>query len=160
MRRTHVAVALIAAVLAVAACGQATAPAPSHGGPSGSPASSGPAPSDAALPAVSVECSGGFAGVQSRLDVRPDGTATGGGSGATGTPLTDAERAALAAALRRAATQSYAPAYETTDAADLFRYRISIGGRTVTADELALPPTLADVLAALRPVRTRLHLGC
>jgi hypothetical protein len=117
-------------------------------------------PDGAALPAVSVECTGGFAGVRERLDIRPDGTATGTYGGDQTTRLTPAERAALAGALRRAAGQTYRPKYESGDGADLFRYRIRIGTLTVSADELSIPRPLADVLAALAPVRVRLHVAC
>lgn len=115
------------------------------------------------LPALSVECSGGLAGVQARLDIRPDGTATAGQRQAPGAPVTRlglGERENLARAMRQAAARTYRAVYRTEGAADLFTYRIRFATVAVTADEMAIPAELAAVIDALAPVRTRLHLPC
>jgi hypothetical protein len=122
-----------------------------------------PAPTGDRLPALSVECSGGIAGVQDRLDIGPDGTATGNQQRPPGTPatrLTAGERQNLAETLRHAATRTYRAAYRTEGAADLFTYRIRFDTVAVSADEMAIPAELAAVIDALAPVRTRLHLPC
>lgn len=123
-----------------------------------------PAPGADALPAVTVECEGGVAGIQDRLEVRADGTAIGTQSrapGARSTTLMPAERRSLVDAVRRAAARSYRPTYQTTEqAADLFQYRIRIGTPAVSADELTIPAALAAVVEALVAVRTRLQLPC
>jgi len=65
-----------------------------------------------------------------------------------------------AGALRRAAARSYDPVYVTENVADVFQYRIQIDNVTISADQLAMPRPLADVIAALEPVRQRLTLVC
>jgi hypothetical protein len=113
------------------------------------------------LPALSVECSGGLAGVQDRLDIRPDGTAT--ASQAPGAPVTRlsaGERENLARTMRHAAARTYRAVYQTEGAADLFSYRIRFATVAVTADEMAIPGELAAIIDALAPIRTRLHLPC
>jgi hypothetical protein len=145
-----------AVVLATAGCGGAAAQPESVTFPA--------PPSTDAVAAVTVECAGGVAGVQDRLEVQPDGTAIGTQSRATGsrsTTLTPAERRDLADAVRRAAAGSYRPTYRTTEqAADLFQYRIRIGTLAVSADELTIPAPLKDIVEALAAVRTRLQLPC
>jgi hypothetical protein len=122
-----------------------------------------PTPAGDRLPALSVECSGGIAGVRDRLDIGPDGTATADQQRPPGTPatrLTAGERENLAEALRHAATRTYRAAYQTEGAADLFTYRIRFDTVAVTADDMAIPAELAAVIDALAPVRNRLHLPC
>jgi hypothetical protein len=142
-------------VLATAGCGGAAAQPESV---------TSPAPSTDAVAAVTVECEGGIAGFQDRLEVRPDGTAIGTQSRASeprSTTLTPAERRDLAEVVRRAAAGSYRPTYQTAEhAADLFQYRIRIGTLAVSADELTIPAPLADVVHALAEIRTRLQLPC
>lgn len=156
------------AVLIIPGCGRA-APGPgsapvSRPVPSTGPASAGPPGTGTALAAVTVECQGGVAGVQERLDVRPDGTVTGTQArrpGTRSTPLRPDERSALAGALARAAASTYRPTYRTDQhAGDLFEYRIRIGAVTVAADDLTIPRPLADVVAALAPARARVGLTC
>ncbi|MEN3356777.1 MAG: hypothetical protein V7637_759 [Mycobacteriales bacterium] len=115
------------------------------------------------LPALSVECSGGLAGVQDRLDIQPDGTATASQRQDPGAPVTRlgaSERENLARTTRQAAARTYRPVYRTEGAADLFTYRIRFDTVAVTADEMAIPAELAAIIDALAPVRTRLHLPC
>lgn len=115
------------------------------------------------LPALSVECSGGLAGVQDRLDIRPDGTATADRRQAPAAPVTRlsaGERENLARTMRHAAARTYRAVYRTEGAADLFTYRIRFATVAVTADEMAIPGELAVIIDALAPVRTRLHLPC
>lgn len=142
-------------VLAVTGCG----------GGASAPEVAFPTPSPrGALPAVTVECEGGVAGVQERVDVRPDGTATGTQSRATGTTstrLSPDERGRLADAVRRAVAQTYRATYETDEhVGDLFRYRIEIGPVAVSADQLTIPQPLDDIVRVLAPARTRLDLTC
>jgi hypothetical protein len=133
------------------------------GGGGGSGPAQPPAGTGDRLPALSVECSGGLAGLQGRLDIRPDGTVTAGQRPARGAPVTRlsaAERENLASTMRHAAARTYRAVYRTEGAADLFTYRIRFATVAVTADEMAIPAQLAAIIDALAPVRTRLHLPC
>jgi hypothetical protein len=68
-----------------------------------------PAGTGARLPALSVECSGGLAGAQDRLDIRPDGTATASQRQAPAAPVTRlsvGEQENLATTMRRAAART------------------------------------------------------
>jgi hypothetical protein len=156
--------ALTVALLTAGCAGSAdNASSGSSGSSAGSEPAQPPADTGDRLPALSVECSGGLAGVQGRLDVQPDGTATASQqrtSGAPATRLSVGEQENLVRAMQQAAARTYRPTYRTEGAADLFTYRIRFGTVAVTADEMAVPAELAGVIDALAPVRTRLHLPC
>src|ERR1700716_1847094 len=97
------------------------------GGGGGSEPAGLPAGTAARLPALSVECRGGLAGGQGRLDIRPDGNATASQRQPPDAPITRrsaGERENLAATMRHAAARTYRAVYQTAGAADLFTYRI------------------------------------
>jgi hypothetical protein len=150
----RVSVVAVLAVAVLTGCG---------GGGGSEPPQQPPAGTGERLPALSVECSGGLAGVQGRIEVRPDGTATASQGQAADAPVTRlgaGERENLARTMRQAAARTYRAVYQTEGAADLFTYRIRFAAVAVTADEMAIPAELAAVIDALAPVRTRLHLPC
>jgi hypothetical protein len=154
-RAARLAIAIVAAGCAAGCAGQADE--------GGEPVqSSPPVATTGRLPLVTVTCTGGVAGVLERLQVQPDGTVTGARRADQPGPerLTAAERAALAAAVARAAQEKYRAEYTTEGAADLFVYRIEFGAITVSADQQAIPGPLAAVIDALEPARRRLGLTC
>lgn len=130
--------------------GPLTGSSPAAGPPAGP---SSPAP---ALPAVTVVRTGGFAGVDDRVDVAPDGTwsATGGVRGPAGR-LSEEQRATLARlAADPGLAAEAADARPPTSCADAFTYELTVRATRVSfvdcPEDGASPRVAAGIVQLLR----------
>jgi hypothetical protein len=139
---TFRALALVIVVAALVGCGESD---PDE--PSGEPVLT-----NGAL--VTYTRTGGVAGLDERLRIEPDGTAT----IAYGEPvdseepfdLSDAELERLTALLEAADFDSTPENPEQTGCADCFVYTVEYGGKSVTYDDVTQPaPSIAELVAAL-----------
>ena len=104
---------------------------------------------------VVLERSGGIAGVNDRLEVRPDGTVvvTTRGNRPVTRQLSEAELAAVVAAAKAAHLGARAPAPRPTAAdADVFRYRLVAEGEALTTTEQQADGAVRRLLDVLSPL--------
>jgi hypothetical protein len=104
---------------------------------------------------VVLERTGGIAGRQDRLEVRPDGTAVVStrGNRPVSRQLSEAELAAVVSAVRAADLGAQAPAGRPTAAdADVFRYRLVAEGKAVATTEKQADGGVRRLLAVLTPL--------
>lgn len=135
---------------------------PSRVSPAPSVATGAPPTAPGSLPRITVRRTGGFAGVEQTLVVRPDGQWAWGGADAGGAPrggrLTAAQRRELArlAGLPVLAAEARQKA-RPPQCADGFAYRLTVGSLTVSwvdCDRVTPPTAVAitDLLAAATPL--------
>ncbi|HEV7826431.1 MAG TPA: protealysin inhibitor emfourin [Mycobacteriales bacterium] len=151
--------ALAVAAVVLGGCGGSP---PSPAGSTAPPAPSSSAPAPAPTPGETIRYvrSGGVAGLRESLVITPDGTAV-----LTSrqfpsprrSPLTAAERTALASALAQAELQpaprrrSLRPGHP-----DEFSYTVTVGSVTLHLTQSAVPTRLRPLLAVLQGVANRL----
>jgi hypothetical protein len=107
---------------------------------------------------VQFERQGGFAGFSDQLVIRDDGSYTlvraKPPTNKTGR-LTDAELAQLRQALTDSGFAALPQVQASGKGADLYTYRVTYHGRTITAQDGSVAPALKPVLAALAGVVAR-----
>ncbi|KUN20194.1 hypothetical protein AQJ23_35070 [Streptomyces antibioticus] len=105
---------------------------------------------DPARKLVSMSISGGFAGVSQQVVLRGDGTVHARDNGRSATRhLRAAEFTELRTLLGDPALDEVPDLTVDTGAADLFRYRLRLDGRTVTTDRSTAHPALDRLIDAL-----------
>ncbi|MEV6929833.1 hypothetical protein AB0M46_35845 [Dactylosporangium sp. NPDC051485] len=129
----------------------ATAPAGPSGGPQTTPGSTstqGNATQTDTL--VAFTRTGGLAGVNDKLTVRPDGSYTiQTKSGSKNGKLSGDELAALKAALVSTDFNKMPTVNDNGSVADGYTYTITYAGKQITAKDGAIPPALQPVISAL-----------
>lgn len=161
---------VVAAVLGPAGCsfeGDGSAVEPTDAAAGSPPAASGSAPSSAPPPAspapspvpvtgpdqklVTMEVTGGFAGVHQEVTLRGDGTIHTADKGERTVRRTDtAQFTELRTLLGDPALDDVADLTKNTEAADLFQYTLRFDGRTVMTDRSTDEPALGRLIDALR----------
>jgi hypothetical protein len=144
--------ALVAALVLLAGCGNAEPSSDSAGH------SKDDEPSVELAGELIFEVSGGFAGIHERLVIRPDGHASfsAGGEDEQEFRLSDPQIQALALALDSADFDNL-PAESTSGTMDAFWYSLQYRGKTVEADEDAIPPALQPLIDELRRIGEAHH---
>jgi hypothetical protein len=162
----------VTALLALALAGCADDPADTTAGASGTPSSSVTAPIPT-IPSPSTSTSGGagqnagdtllvftrtggLAGTNDRLVVRPDGAWTlTSKSGTKEGKLTAAELAALKSTLDQVGFSKLPKVNTNGNVADGYKYSVSYGGDEVVAEDGAVPTALQPVITTLNGLLSR-----
>lgn len=110
--------------------------------------------SDQEIPLVEFWRTGGFAGMNDHLQIFSDGTATLTRKEYTVSfVLTDAELEQVRQLLDASGFTGLSPEYHAPPgSADLFLYQVRAQGRTVLAEDTAVPPTLQPLIGALTSI--------
>ncbi|MFJ3670711.1 hypothetical protein ACIPSE_30055 [Streptomyces sp. NPDC090106] len=159
--RTGTATVVAVCALALAACAPGNGAAGPAGGTAPSVTASSTPPSTSASPApsqvtgtgqrlVTLEISGGFAGVAQRVVLRDDGTVQAEDDGEKAEHRTrEAEFGELRTLLDNPALDEVPDLTVDEGARDLFRYEIRLGDRTILTDRSSEHPALDRLIDAL-----------
>lgn len=100
---------------------------------------------------VQFHRSGGIAGVDDALSVYSDGTASASrkSRGAASVTVAPEQMTRLRALLDDMDFSALRAEYISPRGADLFQYEVTYRGRTVRADDMSMPPELADLVGLL-----------
>jgi hypothetical protein len=159
----------VTALLALALAGCADGTTDTTAGASGTPSSSATAQAPASGPSTSAGTSqnvgdtllvftrtGGLAGTNDRLVVRPDGAWTlTSKSGTKEGKLTAAELAALKSTLDQVGLSKLPKVNDSSNVADGYTYSVSYGGNEVVAKDGAVPAALQPVINTLNSLLSR-----